>query len=324
MKSSKLIIVLFLLIGGLLPGCIKKKPVIDLSKYDFQDGDILLQHIPSYLCSVIADVSQSQYSHCGIIVKKGSRTFVLEAIGPVRYTPISRWISRGVQNRFTQIRPINLSRDQIQLAILEAEKMLGRPYDLRYDMDEQKIYCSELIYKAYQRGCQIEIGEQETLGSLNWKPHEQFIRHLEGGGLPLNRVMVTPESLTHDTDIKIIFSTFPPSSDTPLFARDRLTGTWTGDYTIRGLTKATATLTFSQGGVFSQGTIRRSREQMVRINSFKLISFSKGRNFSARLTDSRGITATISAQLRGRGDSLIGTWKDNRGYEGIFSFRKIQ
>jgi hypothetical protein len=37
------------------------------------------------------------------------------------------------------------------------------------------IYCSELVYLAYDRGCGIKIGEWEKLGSLNWKPKETFI-----------------------------------------------------------------------------------------------------------------------------------------------------
>ena len=42
---------------------------LDLSKYDFCEGDILLQHLPSKLGSVITDVTNSQYSHCGMVLR---------------------------------------------------------------------------------------------------------------------------------------------------------------------------------------------------------------------------------------------------------------
>jgi len=30
------------------------------------------------------------------------------------------------------------------------EKYLGRPYDYRYQLDDESIYCSELIYKSFR------------------------------------------------------------------------------------------------------------------------------------------------------------------------------
>ncbi|MFM7182616.1 MAG: hypothetical protein ACKO2G_14285 [Verrucomicrobiales bacterium] len=51
----------------------------------------------------------------------------------------------------------------------------------------------------------ITLGTWETLGSLNWKPHESFIREMEDGALPLDRPMVTPVSLTRDPKVKKVW-----------------------------------------------------------------------------------------------------------------------
>ena len=225
MQVMKRVVGVLLLVA--LVGCLAPKGVYvhDISQYDFRDGDILLQHIPSRLCSVIADVTESQYSHCGMVVHKSGRPYVLEAIGPVRYTPIRAWLGRGVRGRFTQLRPRNLSRVQIAAAIKGAEAFLGRPYDIQYELDDRKIYCSELTYKAYLNGCGVEIGKKEPLKSMNWKPNEDFIRHLTGGELPLNRLIVTPESLTRDSDVKLVYSTFPSRADEPVYDTSFRTGT---------------------------------------------------------------------------------------------------
>jgi hypothetical protein len=207
----------------------------DVSIYDFQNGDIVFQHLPSFLSSVIADVTDSQYSHCGIVVLKNGQPYVLEAIGPVEYTPIATWIHRGIHGQFTQVRPKNLSKKQITASIREAEKLLGRPYDIQYELDEEKIYCSELVYKAFLRGSNIEIGKKETLGSLNWKPHVEFIRHIAHGQLPLKRVMVTPESLAQSPEVALVYSSYPARSDEPLYDTSCLKGTWQGEYTVKGL-----------------------------------------------------------------------------------------
>lgn len=302
-------------------GCatFRKGHVRDVSLYDFQDGDILLQHVPCYLCSVIADVTDSQYSHCGITVRREGRPYVLEAIGPVRYTPAKTWINSGDSGMFTQLRPRNMTKAQIAEAIAEAEKMLGRPYDIQYEWDERKIYCSELVHKVFLRGANIEIGEKQAIRSLNWQPHERFIRHIAGGDLPLDRVLVTPESLTRGPNVALVYSTFPPRADEPHYDTDALTGCWQGEYTIKGLDKATALLTLGKGGELRSGRMQVADGSPVKITSFSVSPFSRARSFTATLADARGIRVTLHAQIRDRGNRIIGTWRDSAGYTGVFS-----
>ncbi len=63
-------------------------------------------------------------------------------------------------------------------------------------MDDEAIYCSELIYDAYAEATGGEqLGELVRLGELNWRPYEATIRHFEGGPAPLDREMITPRDL---------------------------------------------------------------------------------------------------------------------------------
>lgn len=181
---------------------------LDLSKHDFRNGDVLFQHLPTDLSAVILSVTHSRYSHCGMVVKLKGDIVVLEAIGPVKYTPVEVWVARGVGGDFTHYRPKGLTPLQMENVIDEAEKLLGRPYDILYEMDDEKIYCSELVYKAFLRGGSIRVGKEETLGSLDWKPHEAFIRNITGGELPLDRVMVTPESVSQSIYLRLVYSDF--------------------------------------------------------------------------------------------------------------------
>lgn len=316
------VFVCVVLAGGCVPA--RQNFVTDISAFDFRDGDVLMQHIPSYLCSVIADVTDSQYSHCGIVVYRNGQVYVLEAVGPVCYTPIRKWLNRGALARFAQFRPRNLDRAMIRNAIAEARKMLGKPYDIQYELDEKKIYCSELVYKAFLRGCRKEIGKKESLGSLNWKPHEKFIRHITGGSLPLKRMMVTPESVAQSQELSLVYSTFPARSREPVYSSADLAGTWRGEYTIKGLEKAVAVLKLGPNGRLVRGYIKTASGRLVGIRSFKTDPFSSARSFSATLTDGRGITARINARIRDKGNRIIGTWKDRAGNSGIFSFANQQ
>ena len=63
--------------------------------YAVQEGDILFQPLPhGQLVDAIEGLSLSIDSHCGIVDRKGGDWYVLEAIGPVRETPLGVWVAR--------------------------------------------------------------------------------------------------------------------------------------------------------------------------------------------------------------------------------------
>lgn len=171
---------------------------------DKKTGDILFQSLPhAELVDAIESVTNSPWSHCGILVLRDGRWFVAEAIGEVRYTPLYLWIVRGRGARVDSYRVKSL-KDENQI-IVGVEKLLGRSYDFSYAPDDSEIYCSELVYKVYDRQLGIQIGDWEKLGDLNWKPMENFIRKMEDGRLPLDRLMITPVGLTRSPNVGFIY-----------------------------------------------------------------------------------------------------------------------
>ena len=85
--------------------------------------------------------------------------------------------------------------------------MLDRPYDTRYKMDDDRIYCSELIYKAYRAASGGgEAGRLVRLGDLNWGKYERTIIELEGGPPPLDREMITPRDLALAPQLELVKS----------------------------------------------------------------------------------------------------------------------
>ena len=312
-----LLIVAFLSAGKLAP-----EPEVDLSQLDFRKGDIVFQHLPGKLGSVICEVTNSSLSHCGLIVDRKGEPCVLEAIGPVRYISLKKWLRQGDKGRFTQMRLKEVSQDQVAKTVTAAEALLGRPYDIQYELDDKKIYCSELVYKAYLRGAEIEVGEKEELGNLNWQGNEAFIRTITGGDLPLERVMVTPASIARSSRLKLMYSTFPARQDEPFYEQSVLAGKWSGDYTIKSLTPVTATVEFDRRGVFSSGAIRLADGSAVAIRDLRVEPFESQREFAGRLRDARGIDGDVRARIQDEGRRIIGTWKDDRGNRGVFSFEK--
>jgi hypothetical protein len=164
---------------------------------DFRPGDVLFQSLPhNRLVDTIEGVTRSPLSHCGLVVEREGELRVLEAIGPVKETGLFTWIRRGRGYRFSVYRLRPPWRDRVDAVIAEARRHLGKPYDALYEMDDGKIYCSELIYKAFLAATGERLGKTCTLGSLDWRPWEESIlRFAHSARPPLERVMITPAAL---------------------------------------------------------------------------------------------------------------------------------
>jgi uncharacterized protein YycO len=117
--------------------------------------------------------TQSQYSHVGVIFINRGKTFVYEAVQPVKLTPIDEWIKRGENEHFVVKRLKNaneiLTKENQKKLQNEGLKFIGRKYDLYFGWSDKRIYCSELVWKIYKRALKIEVGKLDSLkvGSIN-------------------------------------------------------------------------------------------------------------------------------------------------------------
>ncbi|MBA3178032.1 hypothetical protein CBX59_016640 [Salmonella enterica] len=65
-----------------------------------QTGDIIFQVSRASQSRAIQLAPHSDYSHTGIVVMRNSEPYVFEAIGPVAYTPLQKWIAQGKDGRY--------------------------------------------------------------------------------------------------------------------------------------------------------------------------------------------------------------------------------
>lgn len=207
MKSKTAILVFFglLTVIGITFAVATLVPYVRFRQYSPEAGDMIFQSLPrNELVVAIEGATNSPYSHCGIVVKREGKWSVLEAIGPVKYTPLYRWVNQGRKSNFAVFRLKAPHRALIPAFLEKAAQYKGRPYDSHYDMDDEKIYCSELLFKAFRDASGKQLAETEKLGSLNWKPYEQTIRRLEDGNLPLEREMVTPARIVESPMVELV------------------------------------------------------------------------------------------------------------------------
>lgn len=211
-KSALLLLVIALALIG--AGCtlLAKVP----KGYEPREGDVVFQSLPRLdLVVMIEGATHSPYSHCGVVAREDGRWVVIEAMDPVTTTPLGMFAARGREGMFDVYRP-QARYDARMTAFVDAAKtFVGRPYDFRFRMDDEKIYCSELVYKAFQTATGEPLGKLVKVSDLDWKPHEKTIRKYEGGPAPLDREMITPRDLAKAEQLELVFRDGKPVTAAP-------------------------------------------------------------------------------------------------------------
>lgn len=179
----------------------------DSSTKAYKNGDIIFQISLSAQSKAIQLATQSQYSHCGIIYQKGNEYFVFEAVQPVKLTPLKEWIARG-ENHHYVIKRLKNAQSILSPKVLvsmqkEGEKLRGKKYDIYFGWDDQRIYCSELIWKIYKRGANIEIGKLQKLKDfdLDNEVVREKLKERYGKTIPLNEKVISPASIFDDSQL---------------------------------------------------------------------------------------------------------------------------
>jgi hypothetical protein len=188
-----------------------------LSRYQPQVGDVIVQSITpcGRLLRTVKGVTESKWCHCGVVDQKDGQWMVCEAVGDgVRYTPLAFFLLRGDEIDFEVYRLTGDSRHLAPDLAQCCQKYLGRPYDIQYELDDEKIYCSELVYKAFRDATDGGVvSTVDRFGDLNWAEFKDDIAHYHGSeNLPLDREVVTPVSLTRSQQLVKVFELLAPIS----------------------------------------------------------------------------------------------------------------
>ncbi len=164
-----------------------------------ESGDLVFETSGSSQSAAIQWATRSRWSHVGIVERAGGKVAVIEALAKVTRTPWERWHRRARRHGgFIVLRPRGLSPEKRQAAVAEARQLLGRRYDPQFGWGDDRIYCSELVVKAYERGAGFELGRRERLGDLRLAGIVREMARRWGGPIPKDLVLVTPASVAED------------------------------------------------------------------------------------------------------------------------------
>lgn len=132
------------------------------------DGDVIFQESRSAQSVAIKQASGSRYTHMGMVFGAGTdEVYVLEAVQPVRRTPLRKWIARGHDGHFVVMRLRDAALMDVDALKRAAEAFIGRDYDLTFDWSDERMYCSEIVWKAHERALHVRLGEPQPWRALN-------------------------------------------------------------------------------------------------------------------------------------------------------------
>lgn len=123
-----------------------------------REGDVIFQTSQSEQSPLIKLATRSVITHCGVIVMKSGKPYVLETLRTLQLTPLNKFIARGKGGRYW------LKRSEKENIKIKYDHYLGKPYDVAFRLDNNIYYCSELVYDIYEKQVGIELCKPKKVG----------------------------------------------------------------------------------------------------------------------------------------------------------------
>lgn len=161
-----------------------------------KEGDIIFQSNISPQCKAIELATHSKYSHCGILFKQNGGWMVLEAVQPVSIATFEEWTMRNNKHyAVKRLKADSLLTPEVISGMKENGKQyLGKNYDSYFEWSDERIYCSELVWKIYRSATGLELGKPKPMREydLSHPLVKSTMKERYGNNIPLAEKMVSP------------------------------------------------------------------------------------------------------------------------------------
>lgn len=129
-----------------------------------KDGDLVFIKSQSAQSKLLKLTTGSDWTHVGMAFKRTNGWDIIEAVQPVKWTSLYSFVRRSHQLSF-EVRRATFAFDAEKVKAY-AEEKLHKDYDLIFSWDQERWYCTELVWKAYKKASGEELGSLEKIGDL--------------------------------------------------------------------------------------------------------------------------------------------------------------
>ncbi len=194
---------------------------------DLKTGDLIFHTSTSNQAVAIAVATSSPLTHVGMIRVHNGKAFVIEASARVQVVTLQAFAERGRLGRFLILRDPTLTSAERGRMWRAAKALKGRPYDLFFTYDRARVYCSELVWRAYE-AVHKEPAADEAVADLfvdnaavdalmkkRWRRHPAC-RRAKAKSLAScwerakQERIITPAKIADDGRYEVIASNYPP------------------------------------------------------------------------------------------------------------------
>jgi len=176
-------------------------PAFADSAYEPRAGDIVFEISGSRQAQAVRIATGATYTHNGVVVMIDGSAHVLEAgFRSVKYTTLKKWLDR--EDRAIVVKRLKDAQSVLTPAALArmrtvGEEFVGRPYDRVFNWSDDEIYCTELVWKIFDRALGIEIGRTAEMKDFDLShPRVQaLLRKKYGDNPPLTETVISPSAM---------------------------------------------------------------------------------------------------------------------------------
>jgi hypothetical protein len=177
--------------------------ILSLKSFSFElkNGDVILQPLHCWSCSLIMDQEESKYSHIGIYLKIEGEPFVFEAYGKVRFTPFDKFFKRTHKGKSLKVMRFHKILFNPESILDETIRYDGLPYDTQflwnnYNEKGEMIYCSELVYKIF-----APFGYDLKTKYMSFDVNREYWIKFFRGNPPDGQIGISPEDIHRSSEL---------------------------------------------------------------------------------------------------------------------------
>ena len=164
-------------------------------------GYVIFQTSLSQQSPLIKMGTRSTITHCGVVVMKDEKPYVLETQKTLVLTPLEKFIARGKDGKYWH------KRSKMDNIKIKYNSYLGKPYDLAFKFDNGKFYCSELIYDIYLSQLGIELCKPKKIDDyliLGTHRIPKIKRAMKKRSITMNQYAVAPVNVFNSKELKFV------------------------------------------------------------------------------------------------------------------------